>query len=60
VSHITVTMVASRAAAVHLLRTTQASVDESAARVGYADGVTLRSLLRLRLRLGIKEIKRSA
>jgi transcriptional regulator GlxA family with amidase domain len=44
--------------AVHLLKTTDASVDEVAARVGYADGVTLRALLRRRLDQGIKEIRR--
>ncbi len=46
--------------AVHLLTTTGASVDEVATRVGYADGVTLRALLRRRLKLGIKEIRRTA
>ncbi|HWY68496.1 MAG TPA: helix-turn-helix domain-containing protein [Terriglobales bacterium] len=46
--------------AVHLLKTSSASVDEVAARVGYADGTTLRNLLRRRLKLGIKEIKRIA
>ena len=46
--------------AVHLLKTGNASVDEIAARVGYADGTTLRNLLRRRLKLGIKEIKRTA
>ncbi|MGC2195701.1 MAG: helix-turn-helix domain-containing protein [Terriglobales bacterium] len=46
--------------AVHLLRTSNASVDEVAARVGYADATTLRNLLRRRLKLGIKEIKRTA
>jgi transcriptional regulator GlxA family with amidase domain len=45
--------------AVHLLKTTSASVDEIAARVGYADAVTLRTLLRRRLKLGIKEIRRT-
>ena len=45
--------------AVHLLKTTNASVDEVAARVGYADGVTLRALLRRRLHQGIKEIRRT-
>jgi transcriptional regulator GlxA family with amidase domain len=46
--------------AVHLLRTSDASVDEVAARVGYADPSTLRNLLRRQLKLGIKEIKRTA
>jgi len=46
--------------AVHLLKTGNASVDEIAGRVGYADGTTLRNLLRRRLRVGIKEIKRIA
>ena len=45
--------------AVHLLRTSGESVDEIAARVGYAEGVTLRTLLRRRLGRGIKEIRRS-
>jgi transcriptional regulator GlxA family with amidase domain len=46
--------------AVHLLKTGNASVDEVAARVGYADGATLRNLLRRRLKLGIREIKNTA
>jgi transcriptional regulator GlxA family with amidase domain len=46
--------------AVHLLKTTAESVDEIAGQVGYADGVTLRSLLRRHLGYGIKEIRRSA
>lgn len=46
--------------AVHLLKTTDESVDEIAARVGYADGVTLRTLLRRHLGHGIKEIRRSS
>jgi transcriptional regulator GlxA family with amidase domain len=46
--------------AVHLLKTTSESVEEIAARVGYADGVTLRTLLRRRLGHGIKEIRRGA
>lgn len=44
--------------AVHLLKTGNASVDEIAARVGYADGATLRALLRRRLDRGVKEIRR--
>ena len=40
--------------AVHLLKTSDASVDEIAARVGYADGVTLRTLLRRQLGHGIR------
>lgn len=44
--------------AVHLLKTGDASVDEVATRVGYADGTTLRNLLRRHLHVGIKEIKR--
>jgi transcriptional regulator GlxA family with amidase domain len=46
--------------AVHLLKTGNASVEEIATRVGYADGATLRSLLRRRLNLGVKEIRRRA
>jgi len=46
--------------AVHLLKTGNASVDEIAARVGYADGTTLRTLLRRRLNLGIREIRNSS
>jgi transcriptional regulator GlxA family with amidase domain len=45
--------------AVHLLRTSSASVDEIAARVGYSEGAILRVLLRRRLGLGIKEIRRT-
>jgi transcriptional regulator GlxA family with amidase domain len=44
--------------AVHLLKTGDASVDEIAAKVGYGDGTTLRTLLRRRLNLGIREIRR--
>jgi len=43
--------------AVHLLKTGDASVDEIAAKVGYADGTTLRTLLRRQLDLGVKEIR---
>jgi len=46
--------------AVHLLKTTNESVDEIATRVGHADGVTLRILLRRRLGYGIKEIRKSS
>lgn len=45
--------------AVHLLKTENASVDEVAARVGYSDGATLRTLLRHKLNRGVKEIRRS-
>ena len=45
--------------AVHLLKTGNESVDEIAAQVGYADGVTLRTLLRRRLGYGIREIRRA-
>lgn len=45
--------------AVHLLRTDQASLDDIAGRVGYADAATLRMLLRRRLHLGVREIRRS-
>jgi transcriptional regulator GlxA family with amidase domain len=43
--------------AVHLLRTSNDSVDRIAAAVGYADGVTLRNLLRRRLGRGVREIR---
>jgi transcriptional regulator GlxA family with amidase domain len=43
--------------AVHLLKTTSVSVDRVAAMVGYADGVTLRALLRRRLGKGVREIR---
>jgi transcriptional regulator GlxA family with amidase domain len=45
--------------AVHLLRTTEASVDEVATRVGYADGATLRALLRRSLNTGVRQIRGS-
>jgi len=45
--------------AVHLLKTSNASVDQIAAEVGYAEGVTLRALLRRRLGRGVREIRRS-
>jgi transcriptional regulator GlxA family with amidase domain len=43
--------------AVHRLETTEASVDQIAAEVGYAEGVTLRALLRKRLGRGVREIR---
>jgi transcriptional regulator GlxA family with amidase domain len=45
--------------AAHLLKTTDQSVDDIAARVGYSDGVTLRTLLRRRLGQGVRDIRRS-
>jgi transcriptional regulator GlxA family with amidase domain len=44
--------------AVHLLKTTPASVDEVAERVGYAGAATLRSLLKRRLKVGVKALRR--
>jgi len=44
--------------AVHLLRTTNKSVEAIASLVGYAGGVTLRTLLRRKLGKGVKEIRR--
>ena len=45
--------------AVRLLRNSQASVDQIAAEVGYAEGVTLRALLRRKLGRGTREIRRN-
>lgn len=45
--------------AVHPLQTSNASVDQIAAQVGYADGVTLRSLLRRRIGRGVRELRAS-
>jgi transcriptional regulator GlxA family with amidase domain len=44
--------------AVQLLTTSNASVDQVAQQLGYAEGVTLRTLLRRRLGRGVREIRR--
>ena len=44
--------------AVHLLKTRRDDIESIAAQVGYADGVTLRTLLRKRLGRGVREIRR--
>jgi len=46
--------------AVHLLKTSKASIEEIAAQVGYKDGGTLRLLLRRQLNLGLHEIRRTS
>jgi transcriptional regulator GlxA family with amidase domain len=43
--------------AVHLLKTSDESVDSIATQVGYADGVTLRTLLRRRIGKGVRELR---
>ena len=43
--------------ALHLLRTGSESVDQIAAKIGYADGVTLRTLLRRKLGRGVRELR---
>jgi transcriptional regulator GlxA family with amidase domain len=45
--------------AVQLLKTSDASVDQIASRVGYAEGTTLRALLRRRLGAGVRELRRA-
>jgi transcriptional regulator GlxA family with amidase domain len=46
--------------ATHLLRSTGSDVEAVAAKVGYRDGTTLRTLLRRRLGRGVRELRRSA
>lgn len=46
--------------AVHLLETTTDSIENVAAAVGYADGVSLRALLRAKLGRGVREIRAQA
>ena len=46
--------------AVHLLKTTDHNIERIAAMVGYADGVTLRTLLRRRLGRGVRELRATA
>lgn len=43
--------------AVHLLKTTRLTVDRIAEQVGYADGHTLRTLLRRRIGKGVRELR---
>ena len=43
--------------AVHLLQTSSASIDQIATQVGYADGVTLRTLLRRKIGRGVRELR---
>jgi transcriptional regulator GlxA family with amidase domain len=45
--------------AMHRLRTSRASIERIAGEVGYADGATLRALLRRRLGKGVREIRRA-
>jgi len=42
---------------VHPLQTSSASVDQIAAQVGYADGVTLRTLIRRKIGRGVRELR---
>jgi transcriptional regulator GlxA family with amidase domain len=43
--------------AIHRMRVTKDSVDEIASSVGYEDGSTLRTLLRRRLHVGVRELR---
>jgi transcriptional regulator GlxA family with amidase domain len=43
--------------ALHLLRTGSESIDQIATQIGYADGVTLRVLLRRKLGRGVRELR---
>lgn len=43
--------------AVHLLRTSDESIDAIASAVGYVDGTTLRTLLRRKLHTGVRELR---
>ncbi|MGE0644775.1 MAG: GlxA family transcriptional regulator [Nitrospira sp.] len=44
--------------AVHLLQTSTRTIDEIAAQVGYANGVTLRTLIRRKIGRGLRELRR--
>jgi transcriptional regulator GlxA family with amidase domain len=46
--------------AIHLLQTTDESVEQIAGKVGYADGVTLRVLLTKKTGRGVRELRRRA
>lgn len=46
--------------AIHLLQVTQDSVDDIAGAVGYEDGSTLRTLLRRRKQIGVRELRAKA